>query len=79
MTPDYHQITAFTIPFIKLHIKYIKQITSALTNGSPDIEWTHHYFTSGEFQEDFALLKAEHLIKLQKVAPNYVHLLASRI
>ena len=66
-------ITTLTIPYIKLHIKHIKQITSTLTNGSPDIEWTHHYIISDEYKEDYTILDADRLIKLQNVAPDYVH------
>ena len=72
MTLDYHQITTATIPCIKLHIKHIKQITSALTNGSPDIERMYHYFVSDKYQEDHDLLVVDHLIKVQNVAPKYV-------
>ena len=72
LTPDYHGITTIIIPHIKLRIKHLKQITSALTNGSPDVERTHHYFISNEHQEEYTLLNVDRLIKLQKVAPNYL-------
>ena len=77
MTPDYHHINTTTIPIIKLHIKNLKQIISALINGSPAIELTYRYFTSDEYREDEELLKANRLIKLQEVAPAFVRHRAS--
>ena len=79
MTPDYHKITTLTIPCIKLNIEHIKQITSALTNGSPDSERTYHYFISNEWQEAYILLNVNRLIKLQKVAPFHVQNESSKL
>ena len=72
MTHDYHEITTLLLPYIKLHIKLHKQITSSLLNGSPDIELTYHYFMSGKYDEEVELIHTNSLIKLQEVAPNYV-------
>ena len=72
-THDYHYITTFILPVIKLHIKLHKQITSSLHNGSPDIELTYHYIKSGKYNEEVELVNTNRLIKLQEVAPNYVH------
>ena len=77
MTPDYHHINTATIPIIELHIKNLEQITGALMNGSPAIELTYRYFISDEYWEDEELLKANRLIKLQEVIPNFVHHKAS--
>ena len=73
MTYNYHYITIFILPHIKLHIKVHKRITDALLNGSPDIEQTYHYFMSDKYYEDFQLIQTNHLIKKQEIAPNFVH------
>ena len=78
MTPDYHSITTFILPHIKLYIKLHKQITSSLLNGSPDIELTYHYIMSGKYDEEEELMMTNCLIKLQEVAPNYVQQQASQ-
>ena len=78
MTSDYHDITTSLLPHIKLYIKLHKQITSSLLNGSHDIELTYHYIMSGKYNEEEELVKANHLIKLQEVAPMYVQQLASQ-
>ena len=72
MTCDYHDITTIILPYIKLHIKQHKQITSSLLNGSPDIELTYHYYISGKCDEEMDLVGAIMLIKLQEVAPTLV-------
>ena len=77
-TPDYHNITTLALPFIKLHIKLHKQITSSLLNGSPDIELTYHYIMSGKYSEELELVVTNRLIKLQEVAPMYVQQEASQ-
>ena len=71
-THDYHHITTFVLPDIKLSIKLHKQITSSLLNGSPDIELTDHYIRSDKYIEERELVRTNRLIKLQEVAPNYV-------
>ena len=78
MTPDYHSITTSILPYIKLYIKLHKQITSSLLNGSPDIELTYHYIRSDKYDEEIDLIKANRLIKLQDVAPNFVQQRASQ-
>ena len=79
MTSDYHLITTSSLPHIKLCIKLHKQITSSLLNGSPNIELTYHYIMSGEYYEEEELVTANHYIKVQEVAPNYVQRQASQI
>ena len=78
-TCDYHIITTLILPHIKLLIKLHKQISSLLLNGSPDIEPTYHYIRFGKFDEERDLVSSNYLIKLQEVAPNYVHQQASRL
>ena len=78
MTPDYHDINTFTLPHIKLFIKLHKQITSSLLNGSHDIELTYYYIRSGKHVEEQDLVKTNHLIKQQEVAPNIVQQKASQ-
>ena len=77
ITCDYHIITALMLPQMKLHIKVLKQIIGSLLNGSPDIELTHHYFSSGRYDEERKLLMTNRLIKLQEVAPYTVQKQAS--
>ena len=72
-THDYHDITTLGLPHIKLRIKQHKQIISSLHNGSPDIELTYYYIMSGKYNEEEELVKANHLIKVQEVAPIFVH------
>ena len=72
MTCEYHEITLLLLPRIKLDTKLHKQITSALLNGSPDIELTYHYFISGKYDEEVELMETNHLVKLQEVASDYV-------
>ena len=71
-TCDYHYITTLILPHIMLYIRVHKQITSSLLNGSPDVELTHWYFTSGRFNKEQDFVKTNDLIKLQEVAPNFV-------
>jgi len=73
MTHDYHNITTLLLPTIKLYIKLYKQISS-----SPDNELTYHYIMSGKFNEQEKLIITNHFIKLQEVAPYYVHKEASQ-
>ena len=78
LTPDYHQISTVSIPLGKVYVEQLKLITSALMNGSPDIELTYNYFTSDEGSEDITLILANCLIKRQEVAPNIVNKDASK-
>ena len=73
MTSDYHRITTLILPGIKLYVKRHEQITSSLLNGTPDIEQTYHFFISGKHCEEEELVKYNSLIKLQEIAPNFVH------
>ena len=73
-TPDYHEITTLILPFIRLDIKLHKQITSS----SPDIELTYHYIRSDKYGEERELVMNNRLIKLQRVAPNWVQQQASQ-
>ena len=77
ITPDYHIICTLILPRGKIYIEFLKQINSALMNGSPDIELTCNYFTSDKCFEDLDLANVNHLIKQQEVAPNYVNERAS--
>ena len=73
MTTDYHHITTFTLPYIRLCVKQHKQISGSLLNESPDVGLTYHYFKSGKSDEDFRSLDNEYLLKIQEIAPNYVN------
>ena len=78
LTPNYHYIATFIIPKVKLYNKLHKQIASSLHNGSPDIKLTYRYIMSGKFDEEEELVATNQLIKLQEVAPKYVHEKASQ-
>ena len=73
ITPDYHITHTLVIPMGKIHIEFLKQITSALMNGSPDIDLTYNYFASDKYLEVINLVRVNRLIKLQEVAPNFVY------
>ena len=77
-THDYHDITTLGLPVIKLRIKLHKQLTSSLQNGSRDIEQIYRYYKSDKYGEEVELVYTNRLIKLQEVAPNYVHQLATQ-
>ena len=77
-TCDYHHITTLALPNIKLNIKLHKLITGSLLNGSPDIELTYRCFMSGKYDEEYELVRTNHLIKLQEVAPSIVQQQASQ-
>ena len=72
-TRDHNLITLFTLPGIKLYIKVHKKITNSLLNGSPSINETYNYIINDEINEEIDILEAIHIIKLQDVAPNWVH------
>ena len=72
LTSDYNHIAGVTLPCIKLAIKEHNKIISSLHNGSPDIQMTYQYYSSGKHNEEEALLNANYFIKLQEVAPNFV-------
>ena len=71
-TCGYHTTPMFILPQLKLYIKLHKQITSSLLNGSPSITETYNYIINGGIFEEIAIVKANRLIKLQRVAPNWV-------
>ena len=73
-TPDYHIITLMVLPRIKLYTKYFYQIGKALRAGThDDIQRAYHYFTSHQRSQEDELVSTNCLIKLQEVAPNWVH------
>ena len=71
-TSAYHYITTLILPHIKLYITVQKQITSALLNGSPDVDLTYWYFRSGKFNEEQNFVITNDLLIQQEVAPNFV-------
>ena len=78
MTSEYNPLILNILPHIKLHIKLIQQINSALLAGSSCIEQMCHYIKSRKIQEEYNLLKMNWLIKLKDVAPNYVYQITSQ-
>ena len=71
-TYEYHIGTLKTLPYIKLLIKVHKQITNSLMTESTDFE-LYHYIRDGKFDEEEEILHDNYLIKIQEVAPIYVH------
>jgi len=78
MAPDYHYITHMTLPRIKQYSKLHGQITDALEKGSPSIEETINYYTSGKYAKEMELFWTNYCIKLQEVAPISAQQLASK-
>ena len=76
ITPDYHQITVMTLPFIKIYTKVLQRIHTSLQEG--DIDATLNYLLSGQKDEEIGLVMINRLIKLQEVAPNFVQENASQ-
>ena len=75
---DYHYITTFLVPAMKLYIRLHKQITTSLLSGSADIERTHRYIRSGKFDREYELLGINEYKKLREIAPIFVQQQASR-
>ena len=76
ITPDFDMITYRTFPYIKLHIDLHQKITTALQNGSPDIERVYHYCNGGEYEQDFDLVHNTYRNKLQNVASSLISYMA---
>ena len=74
-TYNYHPFSTLLLPYIKLEITFHEKITDLVLNGSSDhkIDELCYYFRNGDYQEEYEPLEANHYIKLQEVAPNYVH------
>ena len=72
MTPDYHEITLWIIPNIKLLTNELEQINNSLLMGTPHIDVTFQYYASGKYEEDKDSLTSNYLMKRQEVAPNFV-------
>ena len=65
MRPDCHYFTTYLLPLVKLYTELHKRITTSFRNGLNDIEQTHHYIKSGEFNKKHMLLKSHEYTKLQ--------------
>ena len=75
LTPEYHEVTGTTIALARfdLHIDLYKQILGALQSKSADqIQAVNDYIKSGNFHEEEDLVNIHHLIKLKRVAPDFV-------
>ena len=75
LTPEYHGVTGTTIVLarIELHFDLYKQIISALQSKSTtEIQAINEYIKSGRFHEEEDLVNIHHLIKLKRVAPDFV-------
>ena len=70
MIPDYHRITLMLLPYVKLSTKDLELIYSALQIGSPAIETTLQYFSSGQNHQEYQLVEINYYTKLKEVAPN---------
>ena len=70
-TPDYHDITLMSLPYIKLWIKDHKKIISIIQGESPVTE-SFKYLLSSEQTKEMQLVQTNRLIKQQEVAPYWV-------
>ena len=70
-TPDYHDMTLMSLPYIKLWIKDHKKIISILQGGSPVAE-SFQYLLSSEQTRDMQLVLTNRLLKRQEVSPDWV-------
>ena len=73
LTTDYHIINTLIIPRITLFINLHKQIVNSLSKGKLHIIETYTYLVRGKFDQDFDLVRINHLIKRQEIAPDVVH------
>ena len=71
-TPDYHDITLQTLPFIKLHTRLLQEIATALSERSDNIQELNKYFAFGNYNEEYQMVHITRLIQLQTVAPNWL-------
>ena len=69
---DYHEITTRILPSLELFINVHKRCHISLTTRVGFGE-TLHYLLFGKFDEDCRLIEKNRLIKLQEVAPHFVH------
>ncbi|XP_065894589.1 uncharacterized protein [Dysidea avara] len=73
MTPEYHHITLMYLPHIQIFTKCFQQINNSLKAGPPLINTMYHYYKGKKYDEELDLSETNRLIKLQEVAPNWVH------
>ena len=69
---DYHEVTTRTLPRCELFISVRKRCHDSLTTRVGCGE-TAGYFLFGKFYEDCNFIENDRLIKLQEVAPHFVH------
>ena len=72
LTTDYHIINTLIIPRITLFINVHKQIVNSLAKGAIHIRETYIYLVRGQFNQDFDLVRINHLIKRQEIIPDVV-------
>ena len=73
LTPDYHYISMFLLPCMKMYVKLYKEIENVLQTGSPShIKQMQNYIISKKFFEELKLLEANRWIKLREIAPQFV-------
>jgi len=77
IVPDYDYNTIFIMPTIKIFTKHLHRIETSLQAGSPYIDITYYYIKYGKYDKDLELCSKKCAIKLQEVAPNFVHQVAS--
>jgi len=74
MTPEYHVITTWTLPIVKLYTKQLQRIHTSLQAGLPEIEATYDYFLGGQANNDYQLVHTNRLNRLKEAAPNWLHM-----
>jgi len=70
-TPDYHDMTLISLPYIKLWIKDHKKIISII-QGESAVTESFKYLLSSEQTQEMQLVLTNRLIKRQEVAPDWV-------
>ncbi|XP_065894258.1 uncharacterized protein [Dysidea avara] len=78
MTPECNFITLIILPYIKLHIKEIKDMNLALLAGSPNIETAYRYYTSSNYTKEKRSVISNYIVKLRKVVPKFAEVEASK-
>lgn len=72
LTTEYQWLSLIALPHIKVIVKELKDLDSALKVGSPKIEYIQSYYNSGNHHEQVQTIISNYRIKLQEVAPKTV-------
>ena len=79
VTAPYHLNNLVVFPMIRMYIDHCKRIRNSLHSNSTEIRQTVEYFKSDKWEEDMELIKINYQIKIQEVAPNFMHTLLAKL